>query len=105
MNFRVAAPAATDGFWEQPAAVAAAQPQPSNKNSKQDKKQNKHDNKKDNKSDMGKSFKEWCRGALENLNPGPEVDIETFLGFLQDIESPYEVRKILLHHITEQLYI
>jgi hypothetical protein len=45
----------------------------------------------DIKADLNASFKSWCRSSLEKLSPGPDVDIDTFLGFLQDVESPYEV--------------
>ena len=34
-------------------------------------------------------FEEWCSKALQGLQA--QVDIPTFLGFLMDIESPYEV--------------
>ena len=35
-------------------------------------------------------FEAWCSSALANLNG--QVDIPTFMAFLKDIESPYEVR-------------
>ena len=34
-------------------------------------------------------WENWCQGALESLHA--QVDIPTFLSFLKDIESPYEV--------------
>ena len=34
-------------------------------------------------------FEAWCSSALANLNA--QVDIPTFMAFLKDIESPYEV--------------
>lgn len=34
-------------------------------------------------------FEAWCASSLEVLNA--EVDIPTFMAFLNDIESPYEV--------------
>ena len=34
-------------------------------------------------------FERWCHGALQSLNA--QVDIPTFMAFLQDIDSPYEV--------------
>ena len=34
-------------------------------------------------------FEAWCSSALANLNA--QVDIPTFMSFLKDIESPYEV--------------
>ena len=39
--------------------------------------------------DRGKEFDSWCVSALDGL--GAQVDIPTFLAFLKDIESPYEV--------------
>ncbi len=36
------------------------------------------------------AFERWCQGALQNLNA--QVDIPTFMAFLHDIDSPYEVR-------------
>ena len=37
-------------------------------------------------------FEEWCAKVLTGLNAqGLGVDIPTFLSFLMDIESPYEV--------------
>ena len=35
-------------------------------------------------------FEAWCSSALANLNA--QVDIPTFMAFLGDVESPYEVR-------------
>ena len=34
-------------------------------------------------------FEDWCSRALSDLQA--QVDIPTFLGFLMDIESPYDV--------------
>ena len=36
-------------------------------------------------------FEAWCSSALANLNA--QVDIPTFMAFLKDIESPYEVTR------------
>lgn len=47
------------------------------------------------KGKPGNEFEEWCISALEKLDP--QVDIPTFLGFLNDVESPYEV--LFLHYI------
>jgi len=94
--------ASNDGFWEQPVAtVASPHSAPSApKNSKSDKNSSKN-TKKDTKNEVHKNFNDWCKKSLENLNPGPEVDIETFLGFLQDIESPYEVNDYVKNYIGE----
>lgn len=37
-------------------------------------------------------FEAWCSSALANLNA--QVDIPTFMAFLKDIESPYEVKYV-----------
>ena len=45
-------------------------------------------------------FERWCHGALQNLNA--QVDIPTFMAFLQDIDSPYEVSDILQSELAFQ---
>lgn len=110
---RVVAPA-TDGFWEHggPAlSVSAASSNkpsapsinnnPSNTQKGKDKKGVSTTGKADYKGDLTKNFKGWCHTSLETLSPGPELDIETFLGFLQDIESPYEVNDYIKSYIGE----
>ena len=44
-----------------------------------------HNRKQKSKND----FEDWCSRALSDLQA--QVDIPTFLGFLMDIESPYDV--------------
>ena len=44
-------------------------------------------------------FEAWCTQALQNLHA--QIDIPTFMAFLNDIESPYEVT--LLHIDMAQL--
>ena len=34
-------------------------------------------------------FTQWCEGQLRNMDTS--VDIPTFIAFLQEVESPYEV--------------
>jgi len=56
------------------------------------KKKTKKENKQGEKSTNGQErneFEDWCSSALQNLQA--QVDIPTFLAFLKDIESPYEV--------------
>ena len=36
-------------------------------------------------------FESWCTQALQNLHA--QIDIPTFMAFLNDIESPYEVSR------------
>lgn len=44
---------------------------------------------KESKAKPANDFEAWCTTALDKL--GPQVDIPTFLSFLNDVESPYEV--------------
>merc|ERR1719225_2056016 len=44
-------------------------------------------------------FEEWCSKALQGLQA--QVDIPTFLGFLMDIESPYEVHDYVKSYVGE----
>jgi len=44
-------------------------------------------------------FERWCHGALQSLNA--QVDIPTFMAFLQDIDSPYEVTDYVKSYIGE----
>jgi len=92
-----------DGFWEQPAVITASSPQSAPSTSKSGKSEKKISKniKKDTKNEIHKNFNDWCKKSLENLNPGPEVDIDTFLGFIQDIESPYEVNDYVKNYIGE----
>ena len=47
---------------------------------------------KESKGKPSNEFDEWCTNALDKLNP--QVDIPTFMSFLNDVESPYEVCKL-----------
>ena len=49
-----------------------------------------HNRKQKSKND----FEDWCSRALSDLQA--QVDIPTFLGFLMDIESPYDVSIVIL---------
>merc|ERR1712128_405721 len=44
-------------------------------------------------------FEDWCSKALQGLQA--QVDIPTFLGFLMDIESPYEVHDYVKSYVGE----
>ena len=84
---------APNGFWEplQPAPQQAAPVQQSKAketpNTKKKKKQNNNVEKNDRNE-----FDDWCGKALARLSS--QVDVPTFLGFLKDVESPFEVRRI-----------
>jgi PERQ amino acid-rich with GYF domain-containing protein len=45
-------------------------------------------------------FEEWCTRSLQNMQA--QVDIPTFLGFLMDIESPYEVHDYIKSYVGEE---
>jgi len=82
--------APSDGFWEP--IVPEHREAPGNKQSK------KPANTADGKEGKNE-FESWCARALERLNT--EVDIPTFLNFLIDIESPYEVHDYVRSYIGE----
>ncbi|KAL5289831.1 GIGYF1 family protein [Megaselia abdita] len=46
---------------------------------------------KPNKNDDGQiEFLSWCYRSLTNLNP--KIDVSTFITFLQDLDSPFEIK-------------
>ncbi|XP_055585419.1 GIGYF family protein Gyf [Uranotaenia lowii] len=49
--------------------------------------------------DQTNEFTGWCTRALTSLNSN--VDIPTFVGFLQDIESPFEVKDYIRLYLGE----
>ncbi|GAB0101008.1 hypothetical protein DMENIID0001_171250 [Sergentomyia squamirostris] len=51
------------------------------------------------KDDGGSEFTSWCIKALAAMNS--TVDIPTFVAFLQDIESPYEVKDYIRMYLGE----
>merc|ERR1712083_762332 len=76
------------------------QQQKKNKNNKKVKEENKVAAIfKESKGKPENEFEEWCMGALEKLDP--QVDIPTFLGFLNDVESPYEVNDYVKNYIGD----
>ena len=66
-----------------------------NRNNKNQKKRGEDEHRGKQQQKSKNEFEEWCSKALQELQA--QVDIPTFLGFLMDIESPYEVRNNLLH--------
>merc|ERR1712039_676537 len=54
---------------------------------------------KESKGKPENEFEEWCISALDKLEP--QVDIPTFLGFLNDVESPYEVNDYVKSYIGD----
>ena len=61
-----------------------------NRNNKNQKKRGEEEHRGKQQQKSKNEFEEWCSKALQDLQA--QVDIPTFLGFLMDIESPYEVR-------------
>ena len=64
-----------------------------NRNNKNQKKRGEDEHRGKQQQKSKNEFEEWCSKALQELQA--QVDIPTFLGFLMDIESPYEVIKTL----------
>lgn len=93
---KTAAPSATSGFWDSEAPQQReATPQAQQQKKKKNQNKAKEESKvaaifKESKGKPSNEFEEWCISALEKLNP--QVDIPTFLNFLKDVDSPYEVR-------------
>merc|ERR1719479_780420 len=54
---------------------------------------------KESKGKPSNEFDEWCTNALDKLNP--QVDIPTFMSFLNDVESPYEVNDYVKNYIGD----
>ena len=111
-----AAAAASDGFWDEapvpglhPSAAAAAQ----NTAGQGKKKKNAQNKKAKEDAKVAAIFREqkkpvnefeaWCTQALQNLHA--QIDIPTFMAFLNDIESPYEVSRLasslISSHVTK----
>ena len=86
------------GFWEDQPVPKPQQQQQQPQQSTQQKKNRKKVREEDKVAAIFKEsrgpkndFEAWCTKALNDLNA--QVDIPTFLAFLQDIESPYEVNE------------
>lgn len=110
---------APEGFWEPvipPSNLKKQQQQHNNNNNnnnsnsgnnnnnpkKKGKKEGKQGGDKANNSRSTaerNEFEDWCTGALESLQA--QVDIPTFLTFLRDIESPYEVHDYVKSYVGD----
>merc|ERR1712004_83020 len=103
------------GFWDNNDPPPAPKPQPQQpQQHQQQKPQQQQNNKKNmkNKKEETKvaaifkgkgkpknEFDEWCITALGKLDP--QVDVPTFLAFLIEVESPYEVNDYVKNYIGD----
>lgn len=103
------------GFWDNAESPSVQQQQQQkqqsqNQQQQQQQKKNKNNKKvkeenkvaaifKESKGKPENEFEEWCISALDKLDP--QVDIPTFLGFLNDVESPYEVNDYVKNYIGD----
>eukprot|EP00092_Neocalanus_flemingeri_P101643 GFUD01129966.1.p1 GENE.GFUD01129966.1~~GFUD01129966.1.p1 ORF type:complete len:1161 (-),score=418.37 GFUD01129966.1:140-3577(-) len=100
-----AAIVAPAGFWDpvvpdQPALAAQQQNKKStNKNKKKKAEEEQKVKQIFNEKKPRNEFEDWCSKALQGLQA--QVDIPTFLGFLMDIESPYEVHDYVKSYVGE----
>jgi len=100
-----AAIVAPAGFWDPvvPDQPAQTQQQQNKKNNNKNKKKKAEEEQKVkqifNEKKPKNDFEEWCSKALQGLQA--QVDIPTFLGFLMDIESPYEVHDYVKSYVGE----
>jgi len=101
-----AAVVAPAGFWDPviPDTPQQVKKQVSSSNINNNQvKNNKNQKKKDDEGKGGKKskneFEDWCTKALHELQA--QVDIPTFLGFLMDIESPYDVHDYVKSYVGE----
>merc|ERR1712020_400672 len=118
-------PVSGSGFWDEPPApkpqqqqqqlqppiqMSQQQPLQQQQTTPQPSKKNKKNNKakeeikvaaifKESKGKPDNEFEEWCLSSLDKLNP--QVDIPTFLSFLNDVESPYEVNDYVKNYIGD----
>lgn len=94
---------APDGFWEPVTSAAASKPAKKAANAvnppAQQTKKKKKGAGENGACDMTKQFDDWCKTALEGLCA--QVDIPTFLSFLRDIESPYEVHDYVKSYVGD----
>jgi len=100
-----AAIVAPAGFWDPvvPDQQSAASQQQNKKNNNKNKKKKAEEEQKVkqifNEKKPKNDFEDWCSKALQGLQA--QVDIPTFLGFLMDIESPYEVHDYVKSYVGE----
>ncbi|CAD6237108.1 GSCOCG00002144001-RA-CDS [Cotesia congregata] len=100
------------GFWDEPVQVKPAAPvkQPAKNSTTQQQQQQQQQNNKTTKNKAKKEeetvkklfenntaktddFTQWCNRTLSGLQVS--VDVPTFVGFLRDIESAYEVKEYI----------
>jgi len=105
---------APEGFWDpvvpgdDPPLMSAVQRTTSTSNNNNNKKKNKKVNEEAKVKEIFREktakpkndFEEWCTKAIGSLN-AQGLDIPTFLTFLMDIESPYEVHDYVKSYIGE----
>jgi len=100
-----AAIVAPAGFWDPvvPDQPALANQLQNKKNNNKNKKKKAEEEQKVkqifNEKKPKNDFEDWCSKALQGLQA--QVDIPTFLGFLMDIESPYEVHDYVKSYVGE----
>jgi len=103
-----AAVVAPAGFWDpvlpEQSVINQQQQQPSKKSNNKNKKKKVEEEQKvkqifNEKQKPKNDFEDWCSKALQGLQA--QVDIPTFLGFLMDIESPYEVHDYVKSYVGE----
>jgi PERQ amino acid-rich with GYF domain-containing protein len=100
-----AAIVAPAGFWDPvlPDQPQQQQQQQNKKNNNKNKKKKAEEEQKVkqifNEKKPKNDFEDWCSKALQGLQA--QVDIPTFLGFLMDIESPYEVHDYVKSYVGE----
>lgn len=106
-----AAIVAPAGFWDPVVPETNNHTAATNNNNQQASKQKKNKGKNKKAEEEAKvkqifaekkpknEFEEWCSKALQGLQA--QVDIPTFLGFLMDIESPFEVHDYVKSYVGE----
>lgn len=101
-----AAVVAPAGFWDPviPDTPGQMKKQVSganvNNNNTKNKKRRDEEHQGNNRKQKAKNdFEDWCSRALSDLQA--QVDIPTFLGFLMDIESPYDVHDYVKSYVGE----
>ncbi|CAG9766953.1 unnamed protein product [Ceutorhynchus assimilis] len=74
-------------------------PQPQQQPKAKPKKEEAGSNKKNHNNNVEDDFTSWCFKALTNISS--EVDVPTFISFLKDIESAFEVREYCKEYLGE----
>ncbi|KAF7270533.1 GIGYF family protein Gyf isoform X2 [Rhynchophorus ferrugineus] len=111
----------TSGFWEEPApkqqpnkpsnvsksssmstinnSSKQAPPLPKQQKTKTKKEEQPASKKNNHNNNIDDEFTSWCYKALENISTN--VDVPTFVTFLRDIESAFEVREYCKEYLGE----